>query len=385
MGFLDQKVQQLKQEIIEISANELEAFTQANSSVIVDVREKEELESGMIEHALHIPKSLLELKAETELTQLSQSIILVCGSGVRSLFAADSLRAMGYMNISSLKGGMQAWKDLGLPVSRPKMLDLESRQRYLRHTLIPEIGENGQLKLLDSRVLLVGAGGLGSPAALYLAAAGVGTLGIIDSDVVEVSNLQRQVIHGESYLGKKKVLSAASRISELNPQVNVVTYDAMLDEDNVDELFSQYDLVIDGCDNFNTRYLINDACVKHGIANVHGAVFRFDGYLTVFSGHQSAPCYRCIYPSPPPSELAPSCMEAGVMGVLPGVIGILQAVEAIKLLLNLGEPLTNRILRYDALDAEFTELEIEHDPNCPVCSVNADAIQYQNFDTSCSL
>lgn len=383
MSYLDQKLIQLRADFSEVIAAQLHPRLGESGLVIVDVREKEELDSGMIESAIHIPKSLLELKAENELRDKESEMILVCGSGVRSLLAAESLKQMGYANLKSLQGGMQSWKDQGMPVIRPKMLDAEGRQRYARHLLIPEIGETGQLQLLNSKVLLVGAGGLGSPVALYLAAAGVGTMGIIDNDVVEMSNLQRQIIHGESSLGHKKVESAAARIKDLNPNIKVETYNAMLDESNIDELFSQYDLVVDGCDNFNTRYLINDACIKHGIPNVHGAVYRFDGYVTVFSGREGQPCYRCLYPTPPPPELAPSCMEAGVMGVLPGVIGVLQAVEAIKVLLGLGAPLTDRMLRYDALGSEFAELETEHDPDCQVCGKNAGPIEYKPYDATC--
>lgn len=385
MSFLDEKLSYLRTEFDELSPSQLDDILIKEKIQVVDVREKDELDSGMIASARNIPKSLLELKVEAELTDKSCHIVLVCGSGVRSLLAAESLQQMGFTKLSSLKGGMQAWKDNGKETIRPKMLDAEGRQRYARHLLIPEIGERGQLTLLNSKVLLVGAGGLGSPAALYLAAAGVGTLGIIDNDVVEMSNLQRQVIHGESSLGVKKVESAATRIKDLNPNVNVVCHDAMLDHKNVDEIFSQYDLVVDGCDNFNTRYLINDACVKHRIPNVHGAVYRFDGYVTVFSATENAPCYRCLYPTPPPAELAPSCMEAGVMGVLPGVIGIIQAVEAVKVLLGIGNPLTHRLLRYDALEAEFTELNTEHDDACEVCGSHAQPIQYQDYDVACAL
>ena len=384
MSNFDEKLKKLKQEFPELTSDTVDLLIQQGTDIsILDVREKDELNSGMIESAIHIPKSILELQVESELKDKEQEIVLVCGSGLRSLLAAESLMQLGYTNLKSLFGGMQSWKEQGKPTIRPQMLDAESRQRYARHLLIPEIGESGQLKLLNSKVLLVGAGGLGSPCALYLAAAGVGTLGIIDNDVVELSNLQRQIIHGESNLGQKKVKSAASRIADLNASVNVVTYDVMLDESNIDELFAEYDLIVDGCDNFNTRYLINDACVKHKKPNVHGAVYRFDGYVTVFDQRKDGPCYRCLYPSAPPPELAPSCMEAGVMGVLPGVIGMLQAVEAIKTLLDLGSQLNHKLLRYDALESEFFDLSVSRNHECEVCGDNAAPIKYQTQYSQC--
>lgn len=386
MSTFDALLDELRLDFDEISPADAYQQLLNKAAVLVDVRERDELDSGIVDQAVHLPKSMLELRAETALADKKQPLLLMCGSGVRSLLAAKSLQQLGYTQLRSVSGGMQRWKDEGLPIAKTEMLTAESRKRYARHILIPEVGEEGQLKLLASRVLLIGAGGLGSPAALYLAAAGVGTLGIIDNDVVEVSNLQRQVLHGEKNIGEKKVISAAKRLKDLNPHINIETYDALLDQGNVDGIFAKYDAIVDGCDNFQTRYLINDACLKHRKPNIHGAVYRFEGYLTVFdSTVESAPCYRCLYKTPPPPDLAPSCMEAGVLGVLPGVIGMLQAVETIKLLLNIGEPLVGRLLRYDALEVEFSELTISKDIECDVCSKDAKKITYQQYETPCEL
>lgn len=383
MPNIEKKLDELRGKYNQIDPSVVSAELAIDGTVLIDVREKEELESGMVKGAIHIPKSMLELQIEDAVENKQANVLLICGSGVRSLLAAESMEQLGYQNLRSVAGGIQAWKDQGLSVVRPKILDSQSRQRYARHLLIPEIGEEGQLKLLNSKVLLVGAGGLGSPSALYLAAAGIGTIGIIDNDVVEISNLQRQVIHGESTVGQKKVESAAVRLKDINAGVNVITYDSMLDETNVDEIIAKYDVVVDGSDNFNTRYLINDACVKHKIPNVHGAVYRFEGYVTVFDKKSGGPCYRCLYPTPPPAALAPSCMEAGVLGVLPGVIGLLQAVEAIKIILGIGMPINNKLLRYDALESEFSELDIEPDRDCQVCGENADPITFKNYQAAC--
>lgn len=384
MSNLDRRIAYLRENVKEISPAEAHTQLADNEGIVVDVRESEELESGMVVGAVHLPKSTLELRAEKQLGSLERNIYLICGSGVRSLLAADSLTQLGFKNLISIRGGMAAWKDSGLPTERPKLLNSDDRRRYSRHLLIPEVGETGQLKLLKGKVLLVGAGGLGSPCAQYLAAAGVGTIGLIDHDVVEVSNLQRQVIHGMSSLGKKKVDSAKARMLDINPNITIDTYNEMLDESNVDDLFSRYDVIVDGCDNFQTRYLINDACVKHKRPNVHGAVFRFEGYVTVFDATSGGPCYRCLYPAPPPAEMAPSCMEAGVLGVVPGVIGLLQAVETVKLLLEIGQPLVGKILRYDALESEFTELDVAASETCLVCSSEAGDINFQHYGAQCS-
>lgn len=385
MFTFDARLAELKHHFSEISPAEANRRIHTGSCHLVDVRERSELTSGIIAGSVHLPKSVIELKVEQALPDKTADILLICGSGVRSLLAAESLMKLGYQNLTSVSGGMQQWKDQGLPTITPRMLSNKDEQRYGRHLLIPEVGEKGQLKLLETRVLLVGAGGLGSPAALYLAAAGIGTLGIIDNDVVELSNLQRQIVHGESSLGMNKVDSARARLAEINSDIRITTYNESLTENNINELFSNYDIVVDGCDNFQTRYLINDACVKHRIPNVHGAVYRFDGYVTVFDSRQAGPCYRCLYPEPPPPELAPSCMEAGVLGVLPGIIGVLQAVETIKVALSLGEPLTHRILRYDALAAEFTELDTRRNSECSVCGDAVKDIQYQHYSQQCSV
>ena len=290
-----------------------------------------------------------------------------CAGGVRSLFAAQTLRDMGYTNVSSMSGGFQQWKSGGLPWTSPVVLRNEQKQRYSRHLLIPEVGSAGQAKLLDSKVLLIGAGGLGSPAALYLAAAGVGTIGIVDFDVVDLSNLQRQVLHGTDRIGEKKVESARRTIQNLNPDVKVIGHEEMLVADNVDRIIAGYDVILDGTDTFETRYILNDAAVAANIPVVHASVFRFEGQLTTFIPYVG-PCYRCLYPTPPPPELAPGCSVAGVLGVVPGIMGLLQANEVLKLLLDIGDTLAGRLLLFDALDTSFTELKLKRDPNCPVCS-----------------
>jgi molybdopterin/thiamine biosynthesis adenylyltransferase/rhodanese-related sulfurtransferase len=348
-----------------------EALTQQREAkqdelVLVDVREKNEWDEGYIPGALHIPRGFLELRVEEAIPDKSKQVLLYCAGGTRSLIAGNTLKQMGYENVISLAGGFSQWKSSGLPFKQPRILNSEQQKRYSRHLLVPEVGEAGQLKLLDSRVLLVGAGGLGAPAALYLAAAGVGTIGLIDADVVEESNLQRQVIHTTQRVGEYKAESARQAIEALNPDVKVVTHIEFLDETNVKEILANYDVIIDGTDNFPTRYLLNDAALQLNKPVVHGSVFRFEGQLTVFKPYDG-PCYRCLYPEPPPPELAPNCAEAGVLGVLPGVIGLLQSVEALKLLLGIGEPLVGRMLTYDALAGEFSELSLYRDPNCPAC------------------
>jgi len=334
--------------------------------VLVDVREKNEWDEGYIPGALHIPRGFLELRVEEAIPDKSQKVVLYCAGGTRSMYAGLTLKQMGYEDVISMSGGFGQWKSSGLPVKTPRTLSQEQLKRYSRHLLIPEVGEQGQLKLLDSRVLLLGAGGLGAPAALYLAAAGVGTIGLIDMDVVEESNLQRQVIHTTQRLGEYKAESARQAILALNPDINVVTHIERLDESNVARIIADYDLIIDGTDNFPTRYLLNDAALIARKPVIHGSVFRFEGQLTVFKPYEG-PCYRCLYPEPPPAALAPSCAEAGVLGVLPGVIGLLQTVEALKLLLGLGDPLVGRMMMYDALPGEFSELKLYRDPNCPAC------------------
>ncbi len=336
----------------------------------IDVREASEWEQGFIPGALHISRSYLEQQIEAAVPDHDAPVVLYCAGGVRSVFAGQTLKALGYTNPISMSGGFQSWKSAGLPWTAPVVLSKAQQQRYSRHLLIPEVGTAGQSKLLESKVLLVGAGGLGSPAALYLAAAGVGTLGIIDFDVVDVSNLQRQILHTTDRVGEKKVDSARKTIQALNPDVTVVPHEEMLVADNVERIIAGYDVILDGTDTFETRYLLNDAAVAAGIPVVHASVFRFEGQLTTFIPYEG-PCYRCLYPSPPPPELAPGCSVAGVLGVVPGIMGLLQANEVLKVLLGIGTTLAGRLLLFDALETEFTELTLRRDPACPVCSDQA--------------
>nr|WP_297165574.1 molybdopterin-synthase adenylyltransferase MoeB [Thermogemmatispora sp.] len=352
--------------------------------VLVDVREKHEWSEGYIPGALHVPRGYLELQIEEAVPDKTKPVVLYCAGGVRSLMAGATLKQMGYQNVISMAGGFGQWRARGYEVVQPRTLGEAQRRRYSRHLLIPEVGEAGQLKLLDSRVLLLGAGGLGSPAAYYLAAAGVGTIGVIDSDVVDESNLQRQILHNVSRIGKYKAESARETIEALNPDVKVITYVDRLDETNVARIIADYDVIIDGTDNFPTRYLLNDASIIANKPVVHGSVFRFEGQVTVFKPHEG-PCYRCLYPEPPPAALAPSCAEAGVLGVLPGVIGLLQAVETIKLLLGIGEPLIGRLLTYDALAGEFNELRLYRDPQCPACGENAHPENLPTYADVCAI
>ena len=361
-----------RSEIREINPVETDALRQRGAITMVDVREASEWDQGHIPGAHHISKSYVEQDIEAAVPDRSAPVVLYCAGGIRSLFAAQTLRAMGYEDVASMSGGFQAWKSQGLDWTQPPRLSESQKQRYSRHLLIPEVGTDGQARLLASRVLLVGAGGLGSPAALYLAAAGVGTIGIVDFDVVDLSNLQRQVIHTSDRVGEKKVESARRTLTALNPGVNVVTHEEMLVADNVDRLIAGYEVVLDGTDTFETRYLLNDAAVAAGIPVVHASVFRFEGQLTTFIPYEG-PCYRCLYPTPPPPELAPGCSVAGVLGVVPGIMGLLQANEVLKLLLGIGDTLAGRLLLFDALATEFTELRLRRDPECPVCSDKARA------------
>lgn len=348
----------------------------------LDVREADEFEQGAIPGALFVPRGNLELQIEGKVTDRSTNIVVYCAGGVRSALAAFSLQSIGYENVVSMIGGFNRWKDEGREWKTPRVLSSDQRNRYQRHLLLPEVGEKGQQKLLDSKVLLLGAGGLGSPAALYLAAAGVGTLGIIDMDVVDASNLQRQILHNMDRIGDRKVDSAKKTLTLLNPDVNVVTYDVRLGANNVLDIISDYDVIVDGTDNFPTRYLVNDASLVKNIPVIHGSIFRFEGQATVFHPYVG-PCYRCFVPEPPPAELAPSCAEAGVLGVLPGIIGSIQAMEAIKILLGLGESLAGRILSYDAMEQSFRTFKIRRDPNCPACSIDPSGIVIAEYDDLC--
>jgi molybdopterin/thiamine biosynthesis adenylyltransferase/rhodanese-related sulfurtransferase len=350
---------------------------------MLDVREPDEYEQGAIQNAVHIPRGTLETQIEGRIPNKDSEILIYCAGGVRSALAAKSLQEIGYTNVASVIGGFNRWKDEGRPWSVPRVLDAGQRNRYQRHLLLPEVGEAGQQRLLDSKVLLLGAGGLGSPSALYLAAAGVGTLGIVDMDVVDASNLQRQILHNLERIGDRKVDSAKKTLTAMNPDVNVVTHDVRVGADNVVSLFSEYDLVVDGTDNFPTRYLVNDASVLTGTPVVHGSIFRFEGQVTVFDPAAGGPCYRCLVPEPPPPELAPSCAEAGVLGVLCGIIGSLEAAEAIKMLLKIGEPLVGRLLAYDALAEEFRTFRYRRDPACPTCGDEAGPIVIAEYDGLC--
>jgi sulfur-carrier protein adenylyltransferase/sulfurtransferase len=345
-----------------------------NGAVIVDVREPEEWSAGHIPGAVHVPKSYLESRIEGAVPDRSGHVVLYCASGNRSAWAARTLiEDLGYEHVESMTGGFTLWKDRGYEVETPRTLTAEQRERYSRHLLLPEVGMDGQQKLLDARVLLLGAGGLGSPAALYLAAAGVGTLGIVDNDEVDLSNLQRQVIHSSERIGVPKVDSAEQTINALNPDVKVEKYPVRLGADNIVEIISGYDVIVDGLDNFPTRYLLNDASVRLRIPVVSAAILGFEGQLSVFKPYDG-PCYRCLFPVPPPAELAPSCGANGVLGVLPGTMGLLQATEVIKLILGEGDPLIGRLLMYDALAATVTEVKVRRDPDCPICSREPDEI-----------
>jgi molybdopterin/thiamine biosynthesis adenylyltransferase/rhodanese-related sulfurtransferase len=351
-------------------------------TVVLDVREPDEYEQGALPNAIHIPRGHLESQVESRIPDHEAHIVVYCAGGTRSAFAADTLAQLGYRDVVSMLGGFNKWKDEGRTWKAPVSLSAEQRNRYQRHLLLPEVDVAGQAKLLDSKVLLIGAGGLGSPAAMYLAAAGVGTLGVIDMDVVDDSNLQRQILHNMDRIGERKVDSAKKTLTALNPDVTVVTYDVRLGADNILDIFAGYDVILDGTDNFPTRYLVNDASLKLDIPVVHGSIFRFEGQASVYLPHQG-PCYRCQVPEPPPAELAPSCAEAGVLGVLPGIIGCIQAMETIKLLLGLGEPLVGRLLAYDALEESFRTFKVNRDPECAACSIPKEQLVIAEYDELC--
>jgi len=373
----------IKQRIHEATPEQVQEMIRSGDVQLGDVREKDEWNAGHIVGAVHVPKSYLEQWAEDRLPEKDKTTILYCAAGVRSAMAADTLQKLGYQNVISMAGGFNRWKDSGKPWTTPASFTPEQAQRYSRHLLVPEVGETGQQKLLKSKVLLIGAGGLGSPAAYYLASAGVGTLGIVDSDVVDLTNLQRQILHTTERIGESKVSSAKKTLEALNPDVKIIGYEERLTAANIDRIIEGYDVVIDGADNFPTRYLLNDASVKHRIPVVHGSIFRFEGQVTVFKPFEG-PCYRCLFPEPPPPELAPSCAEAGVLGVLPGVIGTLQATEAIKLLLGIGESLVGRYLLYDALEESFREVRLRRDPECPVCGEHPTITDYIDYEGFCA-
>jgi len=377
-------LQQVRAEISELDATRTRELVETGDVLVVDVREQDEWDEGHIPGAVHIPRGYLESRIERAAPDPSRPIVLYCSAGNRSAFAARTLDELGYEDVSSLSGGFTDWKRNGFAVELNAGLDAPRRARYSRHLLIPEVGEEGQLKLLDAKALLIGAGGLGSPASLYLAAAGVGRLGIVDADVVDESNLQRQIVHSTERLGEAKVESAKRTIEALNPDVQVIPYKERLTSENVERILADgWDVIVDGADNFPTRYLVNDASVWHGIPVVHGSIYRFEGQVTVFKPG-AGPCYRCLFPAPPPPELAPSCAEGGVLGVLPGVIGSLQANEALKLALGIGEPLVGRLLLFDALAAEFSEVKLRRDPDCPVCGEHPTITDYIDYVEFCA-
>jgi len=351
--------------------------------VLVDVRENEEFRAGYIPGAIHVPRSYLEQRSEQKLPDRSAEIVLYCAGGNRSVFAAKTLKDLGYTNVASANPGFVRWKDLGYPVEMPPQLTEAQRDRYSRHIMLPEVGEKGQAQLLASKVLLLGAGGLGCPAGAYLAAAGVGTIRLVDADTVDASNLQRQILHATSRIGMPKVDSAEIAIRDLNPDVKVVKYQERLNSSNVDRIFKGWDVIVDGCDNFPTRYLVNDASLFHKIPVVHGSIFRFDGQVTTFMPFVG-PCYRCLYPEPPTAHLAPSCAEAGVLGILPGIVGTLQATEAIKLVLKRGEPLIGRLLQYDSLNMSFRTFKLRRNKACPACGENPTIKGYIDYEGFCA-
>jgi sulfur-carrier protein adenylyltransferase/sulfurtransferase len=376
---------QVKSEIDEVASSDVLArLDDPARPLLLDVREQDEWQEGHLPHAIHVPRGNLESRVEALIPDKSREIVVYCAAGARSAFAAKSMVDLGYDNVTSMIGGFTDWKRNGYVFETPRGLSPEQRARYSRHILIPEVGEAGQQKLLDARVLLIGAGGLGSPASLYLAAAGIGTLGIVDADVVDDSNLQRQIVHSTNTLGEPKVLSAKRTIEALNPDVQVLAYQERLTSENVERILADgWDVIVDGADNFPTRYLVNDASVWNDIPVVHGSIYRFEGQVTVFHPHVG-PCYRCLYPSPPPPELAPSCAEGGVLGVLPGIVGSLQASEALKLILGAGDTLTGRLLLFDALHTTFDEVSVKKDPTCPVCGDAPTITEYIDYVEFCA-
>ncbi len=388
----DQLLARLRQEIPETTPSEVAEWLQNGKDItLIDIREREEWVEGHAPGARHVSRGFLELQIETVQPDREAPIVLYCAGGVRSLLAAHNLQELGYKNVYSMAGGFSAWVNSGLDFVRPRFLTQAQRERYARHLIMPDIGEEGQIKLLDSKVLLIGAGGLGSPAALYLAGAGVGTIGIVDFDRVDRTNLQRQILHGESEIGELKVESAVRRLQDLNPDIEIKGYPVALSSENALDILRDYDIVLNGSDNFPTRYLVNDACHMLGIPLVDASIFMFEGQVTVYQpenpskGIEGGPCYRCLYPDPPPPGEVPSCAEAGVFGVLPGIIGAIQAVEAIKLIVGIGEPLVGRLLMYDALDQSFRTLNVQRDPNCPLCGDNPTVTELIDYEQFCGL
>lgn len=381
-----QLMEEARREVSEVSVQEVNDVLERNgsASLVLDVREKEEYREGHLQGAMSLPRGFLEIKVETTVPDKSTPIIAYCAGGVRSLLAAKVMKEMGYQNVSSMAGGYTAWKTAGYKWVQDFQFTQEQTTRYSRHFLLPEVGEEGQAKLLQAKVLMVGAGGLGSPSAFYLAAAGVGTLGIIDNDVVDLSNLQRQILHTNDRVGMPKTESAKMTLQALNPDVRIIPYQEKLTSQNIMEIIKEYDVIVDGCDNFPTRYLVNDACVLAKKPNVHGSIFQFEGQASVFFSGKG-PCYRCLYPEPPPADMAPSCQEAGVLGVLPGLIGVIQALETIKLILGKGESLVGRLLCFNTLTMEISNLKLKADPACPMCGENPTIDKLIDYEEFCSL
>jgi len=381
----DEILADARREIPEITADEAEKLLAGTDGhVAVDVREKEEFREGHVPGALSLPRGFLEMQVETKVADHDTPLVVYCQSGVRSMLAARQLKAMGYSSVCSMAGGYGEWKGAGHQWEKDFAFTPEQLERYSRHFLLPEVGEEGQAKLLKARVLCLGAGGLGSPAAYYLAAAGVGTIGIVDDDVVDMSNLQRQILHANDRVGMAKTESAAITLTGLNPDINVVQHRTRLDSSNIMDILKDYDLVVDGCDNFPTRYLVNDACVMTGTPNVHGSIFQFEGQATVFHPGEG-PCYRCLFPEPPPPGMAPSCQEAGVLGVLPGLVGCIQALEAMKLILGAGKPLIGRLAHIETLGMEIRLMKLRRDPACPMCGDNPTISELIDYEEFCSL
>ena len=378
-------MEEARREVPEWSIDQVrEQLGNGNPYALVDVREKEEFREGHLDGAISLPRGFLEIRVEQEVPDKSRPVIAYCAGGTRSLLAARQLKDMGYQNVISMSGGYSAWKGAGYPWKQDRQFTPEQINRYSRHFLLPEVGEEGQAKLLDAKVLLIGAGGLGSPIAFYLAAAGVGTIGIVDHDTVDLSNLQRQILHTAERVGMPKVESARETLQALNPDVHVIGYQERLSSDNVMRLFADYDVIVDGCDNFPTRYLVNDACVMLGKPNVHGSIFQFEGQAAVFYPGKG-PCYRCLFPEPPPPGAAPSCAEAGVLGVLPGIVGCVQALETIKLILGVGKPLIGRMVYFDTLSMELRIHKLRKDPDCPVCGTHPTVTELIDYEEFCGL
>jgi sulfur-carrier protein adenylyltransferase/sulfurtransferase len=374
-----------RREVSELSIDQVKAHLgNGHDYILLDVREKEEYREGHLDGALSLPRGFLEMRVEESVPDKTTPIIAYCAGGTRSLLAGKQLKDMGYQNVTSMGGGYSAWKGAGYPWKQDRQFTAEQLNRYSRHFLLPEVGEAGQAKLLDAKVLLIGAGGLGSPTALYLAAAGVGTIGIVDHDTVDMSNLQRQILHTNERVGMPKVESAREALHGLNPDITVVGYRERLSSENVMRLFADYDVIVDGCDNFPTRYLVNDACVMLNKPNVHGSIFQFEGQASVFYPGKG-PCYRCLFPEPPPPGAAPSCQEAGVLGVLPGLVGCVQALETIKVILGIGKPLIGRMVYFDTLSMELRVHKLRKDPDCPMCGEHRTITELIDYEEFCGL